>query len=1089
MKGRARRLAGAGLTTALAIIFLFAFQADAVELVADLNTSATARPVYAGNRALDTPMGSFLPMEDSSHGTELWFSDNTPRGTRLLKDIYPGFVSSAPVNLYQVGDTTVFFANDGVHGVEPWRTDGTTAGTYMLADIGPGRQSHGSGTLAVVLDGVLYFAADDGVTGSELWRTDGTREGTYLVIDLVPGYGGSYPTTLRIIANQLFFKRQDDIWVSDGTAAGTRLFVGMQASMPVAAGSKLFFSANDLIHGRELWRSDPDGDNMEMVANLNQEFLYTQELSSDPAIWFARGNSVIFTARPPDPERQGSGSARCRMYRADAEGSGVTELLIFEPHQCGSADPPINLPAGALFSLAAATASEDPELWVTDGTTTGTVPLGLPIYYSAKDPHPVRVAYGQSGEAYFFARANPQGATAFPDKVWRTDGTRTGTYVFADLTTYSQNHEIAYLNGRVYFDSGHGTQAPLDELWTSDGTPAGTYMVRDINPVVGSSITNLRASNGALQFFATGVGTGLEPWTSDGTFDGTINLIEGIVGGHGSTGDSNVVFAGQLGARVVFAADRGPGAIGREMHITDGTTAGTSLIRDINIGATADPDNFLVMGNQVLFVARDWGDGRELWSTDGTSGGTIQLADVVAGDGNGNVTLGGPGTIINGVAYFTAGPSTTSPDLWRSDGTVAGTFEVPGNVGQRISILGGNGTHLLYQALNNMTMHLWAWDGSQAHVISAADNLKITASSGVTFAGRVCFRAWDVSPQALDVWCANGLAGDLLRATDFSALGATAGDLQPLNDTLLINVPGATASSGLYATDGGAGSTQRISAERIANAKPFGDQQIVFASESGRLMLTDGTGAGTRDMLQGVNLPGEFAGDFGVLGNYVVFIVNDANRGAVVWRTDGTPAGTRFLADLDTGTAPASAGSGQFHALGNRLLFSAYRTSIGNELWSINAMDPNASDDVAFATGGTAVSVNVLDNDADFDGTLNSASVAIVTQPTHGTAAVDTATGAISYTGTTTYSGSDTLTYRVADDQGRQSNVATVSIQVTAGASPPPTPPPTPPPAPPPSNGGGGGGGGAIGLEIWALLLLVALNAGRRWRSRDSRGG
>src|SRR6185436_6720881 len=124
------------------------------------------------------------------------------------------------------------------------------------------------------------------------------------------------------------------------------------------------------------------------------------------------------------------------------------------------------------------------------------------------------------------------------------------------------------------------------------------------------------------------------------------------------------------------------------------------------------------------------------------------------------------------------------------------------------------------------------------------------------------------------------------RATNFNALGVSAGDtLRPLGNKLLVNVPGAAAASGLYVTQGSAAGMQRISGELIVSAKPFGSQQLVFASESGKLMLTDGTSSGTRNLLEGVTLPGSLAGSFGVLGNYVAFVVNDATRGAVVWRT------------------------------------------------------------------------------------------------------------------------------------------------------------------------------------------------------------
>ena len=152
-------------------------------------------------------------------------------------------------------------------------------------------------------------------------------------------------------------------------------------------------------------------------------------------------------------------------------------------------------------------------------------------------------------------------------------------------------------------------------------------------------------------------------------------------------------------------------------------------------------------------------------------------------------------------------------------------------------------------------------------------------------------------------------------------------------------------------------------------------------------------------------------------------------------------------------------------------------------MWSLNATDPNASNDSIAATAGIAISVAVLDNDADFDGTLNAGSVSIVTQPAHGVATVNATTGAISFTANSTYSGADELTYRVADTQGNVSNVAILSIQVTGGSA---SPPPPPAPAPSPS---GGGGGGALGWEVLGLMLLVFRKAASRCTERRNTQG
>src|SRR5262249_19341965 len=73
----------------------------------------------------------------------------------------------------------------------------------------------------------------------------------------------------------------------------------------------------------------------------------------------------------------------------------------------------------------------------------------------------------------------------------------------------------------------------------------------------------------------------------------------------------------------------------------------------------------------ALFVANDGSTGLELWKTDGTVAGTVRVADIRPG------LPGSIGTaasaVVGGVLYFPANDGTTGQELWRSDGTSAGT--------------------------------------------------------------------------------------------------------------------------------------------------------------------------------------------------------------------------------------------------------------------------------------------------------------------------------------------------------------------------------------------------------------------------------
>ena len=229
----------------------------------------------------------FFIASDGVHGSELWKTDGTAKGTVLVKDIRPGAGGSDLYDLTEVEGVLYFSAEDGVHGREPWKSDGTAEGTALLKDIRPGSASPFPSAYSywprpACLYGIgdtLYLAADDGVHGSEPWKSDGTAEGTVLLRDVMPGPLGSgvdleyAPNTLgRLTAfvpvgprGGVAFAASNGVkglepWVTDGTTAGTRQLAdvapGAMSASPsllTVSGPRLFFVADEGVHGRELW--------------------------------------------------------------------------------------------------------------------------------------------------------------------------------------------------------------------------------------------------------------------------------------------------------------------------------------------------------------------------------------------------------------------------------------------------------------------------------------------------------------------------------------------------------------------------------------------------------------------------------------------------------------------------------------------------------------------------------------------------------------------------------------------------------------------------------------------------------------------
>ncbi len=78
------------------------------------------------------------------------------------------------------------------------------------------------------------------------------------------------------------------------------------------------------------------------------------------------------------------------------------------------------------------------------------------------------------------------------------------------------------------------------------------------------------------------------------------------------------------------------GAYGRELWKSDGTAAGTVLVRDIVPNTSTSAPGALIDVNGTLFFAvNDSVHGRELWKSDGTAAGTVLVRDINPGSADG----------------------------------------------------------------------------------------------------------------------------------------------------------------------------------------------------------------------------------------------------------------------------------------------------------------------------------------------------------------------------------------------------------------------------------------------------------------------
>ena len=321
-------------------------------------------------------------------------------------------------------------------------------------------------------------------------------------------------------------------------------------------------------------------------------------------------------------------------------------------------------------------------------------------------------------------------------QLWKTDATAEGTVSVLDIDTAPQQGTVVFgfteLTGYSYFSLDDGINGR--ELWRSDGTAAGTQMFMDIHaqPGVGSDPSHFTIFNGLLYFSATDPQNGRSLWKTDGTQAGT-RPIKTL-----SPTGSFVEFDGAL----YFEAD--DGITGSELWKSDGTADGTVLVTDINPQAESSyPRNLTVMNGALYFTANNGRDGAELWKTDGSAAGTLMLKDITpAAPWNAPPADNNYRPLdlkaFNGTLYFQANNGERGYELWKSDGSSAGTVLVkdinPATTGPNApSSFGGfvelNGA-LYFSATNNEHgSELWKTDGTADGTVMVKDINPTTGSS------------------------------------------------------------------------------------------------------------------------------------------------------------------------------------------------------------------------------------------------------------------------------------------------------------------------------------------------------------------------
>jgi ELWxxDGT repeat protein len=600
-------------------------------------------------------------------GTELYKYNTSTPGITLLKDIITGSGSSNPKNIIDVNESLFFSATGQDGNIGLWKSGGTEAETVLVKNSNAHTDYFAN---FITINSELYFSYYNKANGIELWESNGTEGGTQLVKDINPGKGSSIPSYLTF------------------------------------GSSEILFSANDGTTGIELWKSDGTEEGTQLIKDINQ----TTTSSSYPSYLVDFKNNLVFNAF----ENQHG----AELWKSDGTRTGTSLIKDIIPGYFGSNPFSITRQKNNLFFF---TSIDSLKLWkmnVTDKTITLVRTFFanrfLEDYFFGTHP--------TDNQLYFFLiNNNTQNI-----ELWRSDGTAQGTYLLKDdfspvvMGTYA----AAVVGNNIFIANLTDTSAAL---WKSDGTVGGTILVKAFQRGGFYEIAYLYPFKEEV-FFSADDGKGTRLWKSDGTKVGTIvvkNLFRPGIYGH-------AVSNGTL----FFDADNGTG---RQLWKTDGTTKGTKLVKQIG-SYDASPQNLTDVNGTLYFTANDYdyntgaGIGNELYKTDGTKAGTQLVKDITPGAGSTNFPFDKDFVNSNGELYFTIfDQSYTNLNLWKSNGTETGTKAVEDNSltnVTRVNNLTPVGPQLFFTGLSyQYGYELYAGITRFAPTETIADNISVSPNN------------------------------------------------------------------------------------------------------------------------------------------------------------------------------------------------------------------------------------------------------------------------------------------------------------------------------------------------------------------------
>ncbi len=1073
------------------------------QLLRNINTTlvpASSYPGYLGVLGNKVLFGA-----TDGGGPGLWTTDGTAAGTVLVRHVQvtAQLVFPGTPNYVVMGNRGYFVGNDGgANGAQIWSTDGTASGTTPVTNLGASGTTL-SPSLYGLFASLVIFSRVDPAGNDQLYSTDGTTSGTQALTSLTGPYS-SVSSDFLVVGSKFYFATQGvvggvaagQIWVSDGTTAGTHAVAnssGNSLALYHPHGFALIGTSFLYVSDGQLWSVDTTSDTIAAVTPLGG-LTFAGNVSENAGLIAMSGYVLCIVANNNAQE----------LWRSDGTSAGTYRVVVANPGPVSfnSQQYPLLQKVGNRVLFIGSDAQYGSQLWSSDGTAANTVRLT-----DATEPANVTfsIAIYHASLAGIAYLSMPDGAQTTTWSLWRTDGTAAGTMRLpATLPSVDQSEP-----GLTQV-TGDGTAVYVEIHDASLNTslfkyePAADRVTSLKSGLSTSTSDGFMFVSGGLYFSSTDPVLGDEPWFSDGTPGGTQLLgdLNPQVQDRDSSPDEFVNFNGLL----AFVAD--DGVHGRELWQSDGTAAGTMLLADINPGAAAsNPSHLFVANDGLYFFAVDSSGSSKFMRLSGNPAVVQSLVSLSPpplpqGTSVAACIFDTP-AVLNGKIYFAATDGTTGIELWSTDGTPGGTQLVadinPGPVDSDPCQLTVLDNKLYFSATGPSGNELWTTDGTSAgtqQVLDIAPGAAGSSPSGLTVFNDALYFGAAPGSQGQEMWTSNGQASGTSSFGSFAqGPDSLVGPAGVVNGRLLIAAANFNPTSvplvfqdELWASDGTTAGTSDLGAQIVGSGFFVSGALAYFASTgpSGvEPWISDGTAAGTHQLAEINPTTNDEPLWFAAFNGITLFGVPSSSSPTQLWRTDGTAAGTAMVANVPPDVPSTTWAQSHRHQLtvGQTFFFVGNEATTGTELYALSNDPPVANADAASSANDQQVTINVLTNDTDSDGSVDPTSIVVTTNPGHGTGTVGQ-NGTVSYTPASGFSGTDTFAYTIRDNQGATSKPATVTITVTAPTVTVMTGGGT-------SSSGGHSGGGSLDLLELAVLLamgglrLCGLYQRSRSRPRD----